>query len=525
MRVFAASGLGSGAWYYGRNMRSPEKRVAFCAGPGGRIIYLQKQDLTNVHTIRVYGCAGDGSNGGEKLDVDSGWQASYQPVPASLFLEFAEDDADFQKTFEYPAYFDHDGPWHQDNYNKFRENRYILWEGEHPGFTTSSNHNNGKAGNFDRSRGEWDEVGVVVPAHTLTAAETRYGFKDVTVPARFRKKDIWMTLHQPHYTAGGGGAFSGTGPTYQWEHVYVTTMHLLEDMPTGVEDTTITLSTNTILNAQDSDPVTHTSHASATPATPATATITIGKQVEALTLTNAGSGYNEGSPTTIALSGGSFTTAATPTITVTPTFSSVITDAGRGYTKATGTLSGGGGGTGAAVEVTTKLGKVTDISITGGDSGYTANPTIALSAPDLKDTQFAQTIYKKNDVVQTGVVNHLRIANMGQGLTVASATDVATTTTGKGTGLTVDITVTGGQVTAAVVNTNGTGYLDGDEITPTGYTGVTLKVGGIKKGTERTDEHPLLASNGYKIYELEESTAPAHTQAELTAAETLTAQH
>lgn len=519
MRVDEISGTGSGSRDYGLNMRSPESRLTFVGGPGGRMVFLQKQDLTNVHTIRVYGCAGSDTNGGRKLDLDSGWQSSYQPVPASIFLEFAEDDSNFD-TLEYPTFLTNAGPWNSVNRDKFRENRYILWEGEHPGFTTvSGSLNNGKAGNFDRSLGEWDEVGVVVPANTLTAAETRYGYKDVVVPAQFRKKDIWMTIHQLHFTAGGGGAFSGSGPTYRWENAYVTTMHLLEDLPTNVADTTITLTNNTIGNAQDSNPIKTDYHVSQAPATVATAEIITGKSVESLTLTNAGSGYNVGTATTIALSGGSPTTPATPTITVTPTFTATITEAGKGYKSATATMTGGGG-SGAAPTVQTLNGLVTGVTFTGGDGNYLSDPTITLSAPNTDNPRYAETIYKKDGNVLHGVLTHVDVKKSGQGLTAASATNVATTTNGDGTGATVDLTVTNGQVHAVSINTNGTGYLTDDEIYPTGYTGVVIRAFSYAKGTERTSEHPVVASEGYRVYELDEYFAPANTAAELTAATT-----
>jgi hypothetical protein len=519
MRVDEISGTGSGARDYGLNMRSPESRLTFVGGPGGRMVFLQKQDLTNVHTIRVYGCAGSDTNGGRKLDTDSGWQSAYQPVPASIFLEFAEDDSDFD-VLEFPTFLNNAGPWNSVNRDKFRENRYILWEGEHPGFTTVSGQlNNGKAGNFDRSLGEWNEVGVVVPAHTLTAAETRYGYKDVVVPTQFRKKDVWMTIHQLHFTAGGGGAFTGTGATYRWENAYVTTMHLLEDFPTNVADTTITLTNNTIGNAQDSDPTKLDYHISQAPATVATAEIITGKSVDSLTLTNAGSGYNVGTATTISLSGGSPTTPATPTITVTPTFTGTITEPGKGYKSATATVAGGGG-SGAAATVQTTNGLVTDITITGGDGNYLSDPTIALSAPNTDNPRFAETIYKKDGDILTGVLSHVEVKKSGQGLTVASATNVATTTNGEGTGATVDLTVTAGQVHAVALNTNGTGYLTDDEIYPTGYDGVVIRAYGIAKGTERTSEHPVIASEGYRVFELDEHLAPANTAAELTAAQT-----
>ena len=513
MDVQMNSGLGDGNYPGGHNMRSPEPWLLFNGGGAPRVCYLQKQDLTNVHTIRVYGCMANDSNGGRKPGSNGDTLAQYQPVPESLFLEFAHDDANFVPVYTDDGYASrgNTGPWHQDNLAKFIDSRWVLWEAEHPGFTTTASWQH--RGLFDRSYGEHDAAGVTVPAYTPTAADVRYGYKDVAVPAEFRKKDVWMQIYQPENTAGGG-AFSG-GPTWQSDHHYVTTMHLLEDMPTGVADTTITLTTNPILNQEYGGYSSgYSTHASAEPATVATAEIIIGKSVEALTLTNAGSGYNVGQATTISLSGGNFTQAATPTITVTPTFTATITEAGKGYKSATATLTGGGG-SGAEPTVQTLNGLVTGVTFTGGNSNYVSNPTITLSTPNTDNARYADTIYKKDGVILTGALTHVDVKEMGQGLVAASATNVATTTNGTGTGVTVDLTVTNNQVTAVSLNTNGTGYYTEDEIYPTGYPGVVIRAYGISKGTERTSEHPIVSSDGYRIYELDEYSAPANTAAEL----------
>ena len=262
--------------------------------------------------------------------------------------------------------------------------------------------------------------------------------------------------------------------------------------------------------------------------TDAAASVVFGKKLDQITSTDAGSGFT-GSPS-IAFTGGNPTTpaaastlffgsGATVDVEATPTFTATITEPGKGYKSATATLAGGGG-SGAEATVKTTNGLVTDITFTGGDSNYLSDPTITLSAPNTDNPRFEEIIYKKDGDILTGVLSHVEVKKSGQGLTASSATNVATTTNGEGTGATVDLTVIDGQVTAVSLNTNGTGYVTDDEIYPTGYDGVIIRAYGIAKGTERTFEHPVIASEGYRVFELDEHLAPTNTAAELTAATT-----
>ena len=61
----------------------------------------------------------------------------------------------------------------------------------------------------------------------------------------------------------------------------------------------------------------------------------------------------------------------------------------------------------------------------------------------------------------------------GVAFTNGTFTNVATTTAGAGTGLTVDVTIAGGIVTDVKVNNNGTGYVDTDVVTITDGTATT----------------------------------------------------
>jgi len=108
-----------------------------------------------------------------------------------------------------------------------------------------------------------------------------------------------------------------------------------------------------------------------------------------------------------------------------------------------------------------------------------------------------------------------------------SATTAATTSSGSGTGLTITYTVTGGVIDQLVViataggTTATTGYKIDEVITVSGGGGnATFKVIALtyKAGLEMTDEHPTIAAEGKRVYELIETTVAANTAAELTTA-------
>ena len=82
----------------------------------------------------------------------------------------------------------------------------------------------------------------------------------------------------------------------------------------------------------------------------------------------------------------------------------------------------------------------------------------------------------------TGLVNGAvtGVSIAGGGASYADATDVPTSTSGSGTGMTVDITTTGGAVTSVTINDPGYGYSSGDTVTiTTGNSNATITVTGV----------------------------------------------
>lgn len=143
------------------------------------------------------------------------------------------------------------------------------------------------------------------------------------------------------------------------------------------------------------------------------------------------------------------------------------------------------------------------------------------------------TIYKKDDVELTGAANYVEVETIGNDLQngIYNATAVTNSANSAASGLEIYFIVINGQVATngVVITQNGTGYYHGDILTLTSGIGTTsgsavqptFKVGGIEKGTERTDQHPALASGilrtdaypvvnstGQKVYELVEHAAP-----------------
>ena len=79
-----------------------------------------------------------------------------------------------------------------------------------------------------------------------------------------------------------------------------------------------------------------------------------------------------------------------------------------------------------------------------------------------------------------GDVTALDNSSLSGGTGYNTATGVATTSSGSGTGLTVDITASGGIITAVAINGDGTGYVVGETITiSTGNADATIDVSAV----------------------------------------------
>ena len=153
------------------------------------------------------------------------------------------------------------------------------------------------------------------------------------------------------------------------------------------------------------------------------------------------------------------------------------------FANVSGTASGSGDD--ATFTVTSTNAGYT-ASVTNAGEGYIPTETIVILGDDLggaTPTNDATITVATANVLNA--VDTLDDASLVPGTGYSDATGVATTASGSGTGLTVDITQTGGIIDTVVVNAAGQDYVVGETITITGGGGdATIEVLTVTLGGE-----------------------------------------
>ena len=144
-----------------------------------------------------------------------------------------------------------------------------------------------------------------------------------------------------------------------------------------------------------------------------------------------------------------------------------ITNSGLGgYSNATGVATTGGTGSGLTVDTTVDgNGAITGLSLNAAGSDYLITDTLTITNPNL------------------GGVSALNLGTLAGGTGYTTATGVATTSSGSGSGATLNITASGGAIINVSVNNAGSGYAIGEtlEIVNANATGVKT-LGSIASG-------------------------------------------
>jgi hypothetical protein len=187
----------------------------------------------------------------------------------------------------------------------------------------------------------------------------------------------------------------------------------------------------------------------------------------ALGLNSGGTGYTSGTKTTTASTGsGTGLTVLVEANQLGGAGDFTLTNAGDGYTSATGVSPTGGTGAGLTIDYTaTSVGGVNGITLSNAGSGYT---TGGFGTVNITGTGTGLEV----EIFVTGGVTGTNIEFAGS--TYSDATGVTTTTTGQGTGLTLDITTTAGAVTGVTVNAAGSGYAVSDSVVLDGGDGSAI---------------------------------------------------
>lgn len=133
------------------------------------------------------------------------------------------------------------------------------------------------------------------------------------------------------------------------------------------------------------------------------------------TVINGGSGYTN---PTVTFSGGGAAVQATGTVVAKTIVNAVnITNGGSGYLSEPNVIFSGGGGAGASAVATISGGVVTGITMTSGGSGYTSAPTVTIEGVGAVQATATATI--------TGIVTGINLTSAGSGYTSAPTVTIS----------------------------------------------------------------------------------------------------
>jgi len=154
------------------------------------------------------------------------------------------------------------------------------------------------------------------------------------------------------------------------------------------------------------------------------------------------------------------TSSGVTTLTAASVTSADVNSTGTGYSEANNVSTTATYGTGLVINITSvnAAGQITGISVVKGGSGYYVGDVITVGGGDNNANLVVSAVYGG-----IGVLGQMT----NQGTSYVAGTDVATTG-GSGEGLTLNTTVSSGNVTGAVVSYGGYGYSLNDHVTITG---------------------------------------------------------
>lgn len=177
---------------------------------------------------------------------------------------------------------------------------------------------------------------------------------DLSLPAGASGTRVFFKLYQP---VNSGSIYDNYG---------ILSVSFL-DVNTVYTDSTVTLTNNPLDNG----------------GLGATADVYLNKEVQSLTVSDGGTGYDPATIYNLTFTGGNPTSTAVGTANAKFEFDITITNPGDGYHTATVTFTGGGGSNLAAdLTVDPNTTQITGATITNQGTGYTSIPTYQVSNPD-----------------------------------------------------------------------------------------------------------------------------------------------